>query len=155
MPSEVKTKKKALEAAESLLSYPDTHVKSNAQVVANYLKGLPVGVDEFIQAIGPEGSAMARAEFRLSSILARRRLYVFKRPIKVTVAREEGYFVAWCDRFLVHSTGDTLEEALHNYMEEWQTHYQRLADEAEHLSPPLQKELATIRHLLVKEQDAA
>lgn len=153
--TQVQTKEKALRAAESLLGYPDTKVKATAQVVADYLKGLPVGLEGFLQAIAPEGSAMAKLELRLTGLCAGGRLYEFRRPVKITVVRSAHYFVAWSKSFLVHGTGDTTEEALRDFMEEWQRHYERLLAEEERLGPPLQKELARIRHLLAKERDAA
>jgi len=154
MTSQVETKEKVLQAAEALLGHPDTKVKTTARVVADYLRGLAAGVDEFARAVTPEGSAFARIEFKLSRFIASDRAYAFKRPIRVTVARDNGYFVAW-SRFLVHGTGDTIEEALRDLMAEWQRHYERLVAEEDHLAPPLEKELATIRRLLAKEQDAS
>lgn len=155
MVSQVQNKKKALEAAESLLRHPDTKVKTTAQVLADYLKGLPIGVDEFAQALTPQVSAMARVELRLSAFLAAGKVYEFRRPVRVVVARDNGYFLAWSNGFLTHATGDTADEALRNYMEEWRHHYEFLLSEADRLMPPLQKELARIRRLLLKERDAA
>lgn len=118
MPSQVEIRKKALEATESLLGYPDAEVKSTAREVADYLRGLPVGVDEFLGAVTPEGYAMTRIELKLSRFIASGRLYEFKRPIRVIVARSEHYFVASSNAFLVHGTGNTVQESLQDYMEE-------------------------------------
>lgn len=155
MTSQAQTKEKAIEAAESLLGYPDTKVKATAQTVADYLRHLPVGVDEFLGTVAPEGSAMARIEFRLSRLCARGQLYEFRRAIRIIVARSEGYFVAWSNSFLVHGTGDSVDEALRDYMEEWHRHYQWLHEESERLAPPLEKELAKIQRILIRQPDAA
>ncbi len=155
MTSQAQTKEKAIEAAESLLGYPDTKVKATAQTVADYLRGLPVEVDELIRAVTPEGSGIARIELKLSRFVASGRPYDFRRPVRLVVARDNGYFVAWSNRFLVHGTGDTVEEALRDYMEEWERHYERLVAEEDHLAPPLERELAAIRRLVATEPDAS
>lgn len=155
MVGQVQTKKKALEAAESLLGYPDTKVKTIAQAVADYLKGLPAGIDEYVQAITPQGSAMARVELQISAFLAAGTFYEFRRPVRVIISRDNGYFLAWSNRFLVHGTGDSADQALRDYMEEWRRHYEFLLKEAERLVPPLQKELAGIQRLLLRQRDAA
>ncbi|MDP2662707.1 MAG: hypothetical protein Q8R28_18485 [Dehalococcoidia bacterium] len=155
MVGQVQTKKKALDAAESLLGYPDTKVKNTAQVVADYLKGSPAGFEDLLEAAAPEGSALAKMELRLLGLCASGRRYEFRRALRVVIIREEDYFLASDNRFLVHGTGDSASEALINYMQEWRRHYERLISEEDHLAPPLQRELARIRRLVASERDAA
>ncbi len=155
MVSQVQTKKTALDAAESLLGYPDTKVKNTAQVVADYLKGSPIGFEDFLEATAPEGSAMPKMELHLMGLSASGRRYEFRRPLKVVIVREEDYFLASDNRFLIHGTGDRASEALINYMKEWRRHYERLLSEEDHLAPPLQRELARIRRLVACERDAS
>lgn len=84
-------------------------------------------------------------------------LYRFKRPVHLKLERikaEHGieldgdYFLASSRSFLVHATGDSIEEAYDNYSSEWIRHFRTLVENEHNLGPGLQEELNKIRKLL-------
>jgi hypothetical protein len=97
-----------------------------------------------------EGIEVASATFLLRRLVALGRELTFREPIKVNVTKDVECYVADSRRFSVHGTGDTVNDALTNYVEEFVRYFDWLVEKESELAPVLQKELKAIRKLLVK-----
>lgn len=150
-PAAVRTR--ALRSLRSLESHPDPSVQRTAKQAEAELAALPAGLDEYIARMAPPGIQVARFVAQIVGVPAPESPgmgYVFRRPVRLNVVHDGDYFVASSPSFLVHATGDTVEEAIVHYLEEWVTHYRSLVnrERCDELGLPLQQELARIRRLL-------
>ena len=146
MGTEVKYKQ-ALEAVKKLEAHADQEVKRAARVVTGYLKGSPVELGDFWEAMS-EGFEFKTLHAELCSMVVDEKVYPLKKPLKVKIQQEENYLFVESPGYRVHGTGDSIGEALRNYMDEFIAHYQWLKSHKAKLAPVLKSELTKIQRLL-------
>ena len=139
--------KRALKAVRGLQRHVDKEVNQAARVVTDYLSGLPVKVEDFVETLS-EGFEFKRLHLEVRMLAIDRTVYQLKKPLKVTVEREGNYYFAAARSFRVHGTGQDISKAMMNYMSELVSHYRWLKSHEGELVPSLVQELRKLEHLL-------
>ena len=141
--------KDAVAAAGKLRHSSDPELSRAAKVVSDYLGSRPTAIEEFLETRS-EGFQLRRVFLELRAIVSREQVFDLRRPFKVQILREENYFLVFSPSYLVHATGDTIDEAFGNYMDEFIAHFEWLIAYETELAPPLKKELAKLRRQLTQ-----